>query len=326
MSEYSTSSPSIEHTRRYLIRPPSTACTWLNRMSWSSVAVYSFTPMLTRPKDTAPRQIDRMPVLLSRDPSRGPRAGKAGAVKITRIGPLAAGRQVERSRLLRTEESLHAGLLAAGGERAVLDRVVHELQDVGAGDQGHGEGGQAGGPRRGHVTEDQRGRHPLRQAERAGEQLSDGVLDPAVLADLLGDLGVTRRALEGGEGRPQRAGHRVLGDAPGQPEGGHRQQCRVARGDPIGQLPARGADGGRGGRHQAEVDAHRTEIAGQRAGLALRVLTLLVAGPPADRGPDPLEVVCESHGDRATHWRGRHAERARPVSGSRVTHGAGSDG
>jgi hypothetical protein len=29
----------------------------------SSVAEYSFTPMLTRPNDTAPRQIDRMPPL-----------------------------------------------------------------------------------------------------------------------------------------------------------------------------------------------------------------------------------------------------------------------
>jgi hypothetical protein len=32
-------------------------------MSLSSVAEYSFTPMLTRPNDTAPRQIDRMPPL-----------------------------------------------------------------------------------------------------------------------------------------------------------------------------------------------------------------------------------------------------------------------
>src|SRR5690348_8584523 len=60
MSEYSTGSPSIEQTRWYLIRPPSSACTWWNLTSWSSVAEYSFTPMLTRPKDTAPRQIDRM--------------------------------------------------------------------------------------------------------------------------------------------------------------------------------------------------------------------------------------------------------------------------
>src|SRR5215213_6666447 len=64
MSAYSTSSPSIEQTRLYLIRPPSLTCTWLNRMSLSSVAEYSFTPMLTRPKETAPRQIDRTPHLL----------------------------------------------------------------------------------------------------------------------------------------------------------------------------------------------------------------------------------------------------------------------
>src|SRR3954464_15737848 len=63
MSEYSTGSPSMEQTRWYLIRPPSSACTWWNLTSWSSVAEYSFTPMLTRPKDTAPRQIDRMPPL-----------------------------------------------------------------------------------------------------------------------------------------------------------------------------------------------------------------------------------------------------------------------
>jgi hypothetical protein len=31
------------------------------------VAEYSFTPMLTRPKDTAPRQIDRMPPLPDHD-------------------------------------------------------------------------------------------------------------------------------------------------------------------------------------------------------------------------------------------------------------------
>src|SRR5687767_1826649 len=62
MSLYSTSSPSIEQTRLYLTRPPSVAWTWWKRMSLSSVAEYSFTPTLTRPNDTAPRQIDRMPL------------------------------------------------------------------------------------------------------------------------------------------------------------------------------------------------------------------------------------------------------------------------
>src|SRR3954453_19710314 len=68
MSLYSTSSPSIEQTRLYLTRPPSVAWTWLNRVSLSSVAEDSFTPMLTRPNDTAPRQIDRMPPLPDEDP------------------------------------------------------------------------------------------------------------------------------------------------------------------------------------------------------------------------------------------------------------------
>src|SRR3954468_6266737 len=48
------------HTRRYLIRPPSLACTWRKEMSWLSVAAYSFTGTLTSPKDTAPFQIARM--------------------------------------------------------------------------------------------------------------------------------------------------------------------------------------------------------------------------------------------------------------------------
>src|SRR3954453_13223966 len=74
MSPYSTSSPSIEQTRLYLTRPPSVAWTWWNRMSLSSVAEYSFTPMLTRPNDTAPRQIDRMPPLPEPAPDPEPLA------------------------------------------------------------------------------------------------------------------------------------------------------------------------------------------------------------------------------------------------------------
>src|SRR4051794_39707797 len=70
MSEYSTSSPSIEQNRLYLIRPPSAACTWLKRMSLSSVAEYSFTLMLTNPKETAPFQIDRMLSAPVRPPPR----------------------------------------------------------------------------------------------------------------------------------------------------------------------------------------------------------------------------------------------------------------
>ena len=47
-------------TRWYLIRPPSLAWTWRKEMSLLSVAEYSFTGTLTRPKETAPFQIARM--------------------------------------------------------------------------------------------------------------------------------------------------------------------------------------------------------------------------------------------------------------------------
>src|SRR4051794_24051700 len=63
MSAYSTSSPSIEHTRWYLIRPPSVTCTWRNETSCDSVAAYSFTGTLTSPKDTAPFQMARISYL-----------------------------------------------------------------------------------------------------------------------------------------------------------------------------------------------------------------------------------------------------------------------
>src|SRR3954469_15869426 len=95
MSLYSTSSPSIEQTRLYLTRPPSVAWTWWNRMSLSSVAEYSFTPMLTSPNDTAPRQIDRMPPLPERapdpEPLTDPRPGQD-----RRIGADRCPRQVDR--------------------------------------------------------------------------------------------------------------------------------------------------------------------------------------------------------------------------------------
>ena len=60
MSAYATSSPSMEQTRWYLIRPPSLAWTCRNDTSWDSVAEYSFTGTLTSPKETAPFQIARM--------------------------------------------------------------------------------------------------------------------------------------------------------------------------------------------------------------------------------------------------------------------------
>ena len=60
MSAYSTSWPSSEQVRLYLIRPPSAACTWWNRMSWLVVAAYALTGTLTSPNDTAPLHIARI--------------------------------------------------------------------------------------------------------------------------------------------------------------------------------------------------------------------------------------------------------------------------
>src|SRR3954449_13272306 len=63
MSAYSASSPSMDHTCWYLIRPPSLACPCRNDTSCDSVAAYSFTGTLTSPKDTAPFQIARISYL-----------------------------------------------------------------------------------------------------------------------------------------------------------------------------------------------------------------------------------------------------------------------
>src|SRR5689334_7180148 len=60
MSAYSTSCPSNEQVRLYLIRPPSAECTWWNRMSWFVVAAYALTGTLTSPNDTAPLHIARI--------------------------------------------------------------------------------------------------------------------------------------------------------------------------------------------------------------------------------------------------------------------------
>src|SRR6478752_1013832 len=175
MSEYSTSSPSIEQTRLYLTRPPSVACTWWKRMSLSSVAEYSFTPMLTRPNETAPRQIDRMWPYPSPAPAPGamadPRPGqdhRIGAQRSpwqvdrrpdspVRRTPRPRPRPEARPERARGEEDGVLLLLDPLGlprEAAVLDGVVEELQDVGTGDHRHREGGQPGGLGRGDVAED----------------------------------------------------------------------------------------------------------------------------------------------------------------------------
>src|SRR6476661_7385444 len=180
MSLYSTSSPSIEQTRLYLTRPPSVACTWWKRMSLSSVAEYSFTPMLTRPNDTAPRQIDRMPPLSERGPLPGQSPGdRPGTGQDHRIGAPGFLREVERRATSLGRRSRSVPLLDAlglRGEAAVLHGVVGELEDVGPGDHRHRQGREPGRPGYRHVPEHEAGAHPLGEAERAGDQLADRVL------------------------------------------------------------------------------------------------------------------------------------------------------
>src|SRR4051794_14208457 len=131
MSEYSTGSPSMEQTRWYLIRPPSAACTWWNLTSWSSVAEYSFTPMLTRPNDTAPRQIDRMLLPLPDDPTTGSRSPGWGPRRVTGSraaappppdgGHPCGGRDAGCPRKSSPLDARRVVLRLPAGERAVLD-------------------------------------------------------------------------------------------------------------------------------------------------------------------------------------------------------------
>src|SRR3954471_14623542 len=106
MSEYSTSSPSIEQTRWYLIRPPSLTCTCRNETSCDSVAAYSFTGTLTSPKDTAPFQIARISYLRELvdfapvSTSSGPNARAKGVTTRRARGP-----QRSRSASLRIVDS-----------------------------------------------------------------------------------------------------------------------------------------------------------------------------------------------------------------------------
>src|SRR5436190_9065546 len=49
-----TSSPHTEHTRWYLMRPPSLSCSWLKRRVFSSVAGKTLIGIETRPNEMAP--------------------------------------------------------------------------------------------------------------------------------------------------------------------------------------------------------------------------------------------------------------------------------
>src|SRR4029453_9710155 len=51
--------PHFSQNRLYLMRPPSSGCTWRKLMSFSSVAEKSFTGIVTRPKEIAPFHIER---------------------------------------------------------------------------------------------------------------------------------------------------------------------------------------------------------------------------------------------------------------------------
>ncbi len=59
-SRYATSSPHTEQRRTIEMRPPSAACTWWKRTSFSSVAAYTFTGTLTSPNASEPFHIARI--------------------------------------------------------------------------------------------------------------------------------------------------------------------------------------------------------------------------------------------------------------------------
>src|SRR3954469_49919 len=80
-----TSSPSIEHTRWYLIRPPSLSCSWLNRTVFSSVAGNTRIGIETSPKEMAPFH---MVLGISFRPFDAVVAAPSGGTPILR-GPLA---------------------------------------------------------------------------------------------------------------------------------------------------------------------------------------------------------------------------------------------
>src|SRR6266566_8215099 len=75
MSAYGTSSPSIEHTRLYWTRPPSSRWTCRKLTLWLSVAEYRCTGMDTSPKATVPFHIDRIAIAAPPNPSPRPDRG-----------------------------------------------------------------------------------------------------------------------------------------------------------------------------------------------------------------------------------------------------------
>ena len=96
-----------------------------------------------------------------------------------------------------------------------------------------------------------------------------------------------------GEGRAQRAGHRVLGDGPRQLVGADGDRRQILDTPAFGQLSSGG--GGEPGRqrNQKAVDRHDDRIAGQRSGV---VPAIRVGFPPRTLGDLLGHVGCLTHG------------------------------
>src|SRR4051812_42181002 len=102
--------------------------------------------MLTSPKDTAPRQIDRMSLLTERAarPARSPyRTRNPGQDSRTRPPSVPSKLGWSPGSPVRTPthspSARRFGVVVLRVEAAVLDPVVHKLEHVGAGAHGHRE-------------------------------------------------------------------------------------------------------------------------------------------------------------------------------------------
>ena len=226
MSSYWTSSPSTEQTRLYLIRPPSVSCTWWNRMSCSSVAEYSFTAMLTSPKETAPFQIDRTATSWPR--SRGTHGWSRSQDRRCAPRPAArdgyraesSPRRGDRRAAVRHHQAATLGERAvsvAGGSRPWPAAGGRRRRTAGRrpGHHRHRQRGQPGGPGRGRVAEHQ----PVAvHCARQNGQVTSSPM--ACLTPPWTRISSATSASPGlcpgsGERCPQRAGDRVLGDRAG---------------------------------------------------------------------------------------------------------------
>src|SRR5215218_6534042 len=182
-------------------------------------------------------------------PTRSPLAPKAQATArpmpalapVTTTTRPATGWPPPTTHLVWMDRTRALPLSPTSGGLGLLARGIGELQEIGDGEGGEDRRGQPGCSWAQDQPEDKPSSDPLTHAERTDDQFSHG-LAQARSARLLLQLGWSRGALEGGERRPQRAGHRVLGQQPGALVGGHPDQRQVGRPDPFRQAPAAGAD------------------------------------------------------------------------------------